>query len=278
MPLNTVDADSRSKQQETFTQLWAREKPSFGSGSSTTPWVIEVSPVNGAVFGFVPPGSLAMLVADRESPLLQDIALAASHRDEPLLRKCAHIIAERARAASRSTVDSIAGAVEIAYHGRQIASVVVDRGTGFAFVQLPYHGGAVVPSAFTAKSYSQSGTAMECIVMVREPELSAVEKLVNAMTARPIDGLWFGGVIYNFIKEAAHDVAHAAEDVGHAAVEVAANPGVDEAAEDAGEVAADAAGISAYQEQVSVSATTLSAEPGVDELVEYRNRILSSRN
>src|SRR5262249_45042284 len=155
--------------------------------------------------GFFPERSMAILVADLQSPLLQDFTLAAADRDEALLREWARTV----RSQSSSTVSadvSIAGAVELEYHGRSVATVVVDAAIGFAFVELPYDGGIVDRSAFRARTFRRHPGAFETILLIPRRIQTDLEKHVNAMTAQPIDGIWFGAVIYNFVKDVVHDV------------------------------------------------------------------------
>jgi hypothetical protein len=245
---------------------------------------MNVDPAAGGAFDFVPPGSMAVLVADRESSVLHGLGLAMAHRDEPLLRQSAHIVAklmtQNAVTSGAASVERILGAVELEYLDRVVATVVVDAALGFAFVELPYHGGIVDGSAFAAKTHCRPGGSLETIVLVREPQLNGVERLVNAMITQAGDGIWFGGVIYNAIKEIAH---HAAHDVDHA-VNAFLQTGVEEesgtplVAAEAQAKAAEAGGSIHRESYGAGGGLALSVEPGIDALIAHRNRILSSRH
>src|SRR5262249_7583283 len=96
----------------------------------------------------------------------------------------------------------------------------------------------------------------------------------------PIDGIWFGAVIYNFVKDVIHDVEHAAKDVEHAIVHDA--PDVAEGLADADEAQGEddddeAQSLALIEPGASDRFALSSAESDIAALIVYRTRVLRSQ-
>ena len=143
--------------------------------------VTYIAAPDSAAFGFITPGTLAVLVAEDDEPLLDRFAEAATTGDAALMTEAAQHLGARTDGARLEKIELSASTRvvgDVLYAGRVVArDVVIDARLRFNFIALEYHGGELDPQLFSINGLAVVPEArpLHAVIVARPAILTDIE-------------------------------------------------------------------------------------------------------